>query len=199
MTGKDLLVAMSLVDEKYVDEAENKRLKRSLPMGWLSMAACLCILIGGAIFWLQPRCGSDCAPMENAAAGGSMLMDEETQASMEQVPEMNAGDSTQEMTSIPTVYIRIREWAENGFIGVVEDASGPDAGNIASGTTLTVYFDENTNIVMQTDGQLCRWEERMPTEEDFPVGTLVWVQYAAVEADGSIVAAVIDAAEEGAE
>lgn len=88
MKGKDLLEAMSLVDDKYVDEAENKRLKRGMPIGWLSMAACLCILIGGAMFWLQPRAGNDCAPMENAAAGGTLL--EDTLSRAEQEPENSA-------------------------------------------------------------------------------------------------------------
>lgn len=194
MTGKDLLEAMGLVDERYVDEAENKRLKRGVPMGWLSMAACLCILIAGAIFWLQPEVSNDCAVMENAA--GSFMPEQETMASMEQAPgspEMDDCEGTYEVNSDPAVYIRILEWRPDGFVGEVEAVSCADSGDMESGTLLTVYFDENTSVLIRMDGQSHRSENRMPTEEDFPLGTLVRVQYRAVAEDGSVVATVIDA------
>lgn len=201
MNGKDLLEAMSLVDEKYVDEAENKGLKRGMPMGWLSVAACLCVLIGGALFWLQPWAGSDSASAENMAAADMEL--DGTMAGKGNAPEaseMNYGDTMADAaymtTSDPSVYIRILEWNPDGFVGEVADVSAPDRGNIESGTILTVYFDDNTSVMIQTEGQNHRWEDRMPTEEDFPVGTLVNVQYHSVAADGSVVAAVIDAVEE---
>ena len=72
MNGKDLLEAMTYVDEKYVDEAEKQSLKRSVPLGWLSAAACLCILIGGAVFLLQPGVSKDCAAMPE---NGSVMED----------------------------------------------------------------------------------------------------------------------------
>ena len=54
MTGLELLEGLSFVDERFIQEAENARLGRSIPwMKWLSVAACLCILIVGAFAFGQ--------------------------------------------------------------------------------------------------------------------------------------------------
>ena len=45
MNGKDLLRGLNHVDERYVEEAEREKTGRKLPMGWLSAAACLCVLL----------------------------------------------------------------------------------------------------------------------------------------------------------
>ena len=48
MTGAELFDALSFVDEKYVQEAENTNLRHNTPwMKVLSVAACLCVLITG--------------------------------------------------------------------------------------------------------------------------------------------------------
>ena len=54
MTGLELLEGLSFVDERFIQEAENARLGRSIPwMKWLSVAACLCILVVGAFAFGQ--------------------------------------------------------------------------------------------------------------------------------------------------
>ena len=58
MTGTELFEALSFVDEKYIQEAENIYLRRNTPwMKVLSVAACLCILITGMYAYklLQPK------------------------------------------------------------------------------------------------------------------------------------------------
>lgn len=180
MNGNDLLRAMGHADEQYVAEAETKGLRKGLPLGWLSMAACLCILIGGALFWLQLRTGSDSTAMENAAVND--MLPEETHAEADET-DLGRGYG---------VYVRIREWTEEGFLGTVEGESSW----FAEGATVQVRFTESTNIMIYVDERTHRWEERKPTEEDFPVGTLVSVQFRKIAKDGSIVATVIDAVEE---
>ena len=52
MNGKDLMVGMSFVDEKFIQEAETKQIKKSRPFfvsKYISIAACFVILIGTAI------------------------------------------------------------------------------------------------------------------------------------------------------
>ena len=56
MSGKDLFEGMSYVDERFVDEAENKSYPKRVVSPWLkvaSMAACLCLLIF-CLYNLQP-------------------------------------------------------------------------------------------------------------------------------------------------
>ncbi|MBE6950007.1 MAG: hypothetical protein E7451_01555 [Ruminococcaceae bacterium] len=46
MTGKDLLVGLSCIDERFIDEAEHSRPSMAFP--WLriaSLAACLCLIL----------------------------------------------------------------------------------------------------------------------------------------------------------
>jgi hypothetical protein len=45
MNGNDLLNGLSHVEDRYVEEAEREKPGRKLPVGWLSMAACLCVLV----------------------------------------------------------------------------------------------------------------------------------------------------------
>ena len=52
MNGKDLMVAMSFVDEKFIQEAETKHIKKSTPFfvsKYIGVAACFVILIGTVI------------------------------------------------------------------------------------------------------------------------------------------------------
>ena len=56
MSGKDLFEGMSYVDERFVDEAENKTLPKRVVSPWIkvaSMAACLCLIIF-SLYNLQP-------------------------------------------------------------------------------------------------------------------------------------------------
>ena len=52
MNGKDLMVAMSFVDEKFIQEAETKHIKKSTPFfvsKYIGVAACFVLLIGTVI------------------------------------------------------------------------------------------------------------------------------------------------------
>lgn len=176
MTGKDLLEAMSLVDEKYVDEAESKHLKRGMPLTWLSMAACLCILICGAMFWLQPEVSNDGAVMENAAAG-EMIMDEEltrTEAALgdedKEMPPEYSMNSTENVdfnrNGEPCLTLRIDAWEGDGFVATVYGQRNTK--EYPFGTVVKVFFAEK----VWADG-----EYRQPTEDDYPVKNMVEVLF----------------------
>ena len=163
MNGKDLLEAMGSVDEKFVDEAENKIVRKRIPMGWLSAAACLCILIGGAMLWLKPVYTNDCA-MPESNGSSDMLSDETLAATEDSVhgpPEMNG--------RIPFMVLRIDGWNEEGFTGTLcgEEESW---GGILPGEEVTVLIE--WEIQVYGDGEV-----RIPTAEDFPEGSIVTVGF----------------------
>lgn len=192
MNGRELLEAMGHVEERYVDEAEYKMPRKSIPLGWISAAACLCILIGGAMLWIQPQVTNDSTAMENNG-GGNMAMESDV---AETAGTMKVTDGAV-LTEDPCVHVRILAWTEDGFTGLVE--CEPYSNTFADGTELTVRFGEKTSVMIYVDEATHRWEDRMPTEMDFPVGTLVCVQFQTILEDGAIFAAVIDAVEEGEE
>ena len=51
MTGKELLEGMSFVDDEIIQDSECRRTRRRVPMGLISMAACLCIVAGSVFAW----------------------------------------------------------------------------------------------------------------------------------------------------
>lgn len=55
MRGNELLDRMDLIDPEYVEAAEQMPAKKTrIPTGWIATAACLCILLAGAIAGIRP-------------------------------------------------------------------------------------------------------------------------------------------------
>lgn len=85
MTGKDLFDALRFVDERYIAEAESATLGRNTPwMKWVSLAACLCILITGVYAYnrMQFKGASESMAAPEAAAPEAM-----PEAAPEEAPE----------------------------------------------------------------------------------------------------------------
>lgn len=165
MNGKDLLEAMGHVEECYVDEAEYTCLRKRLPMGWISAAACMCILIGGAMLWLQPKYTNDCAMPERDGIADMQM--QETMAATEK--SENGTEMTDSDCRIPYMVLRIDGWNEDGFTGTLcgEEESW---GGILPGEEVAVLIEGAIQVF--GDG-----EYRIPTEEDFPVGSIVSVAF----------------------
>ncbi len=55
MNGKELLDALGLVEDRFVQEAEYGRLPRLWAplVGWLAAAACLCLVLMSGAYWLR--------------------------------------------------------------------------------------------------------------------------------------------------
>lgn len=177
MNGKDLLEAMGHVDEKYVDEAEYRTLKRRLPVGWLSVAACLCLLIGGAMFLLKPGYSNDCAAMPESNSGSNMAMDSnvaETDAAMtatgSTLPSLLApGESggaiygsDPDDNEPHELILWIEEWKGDHFVATVRTQGWL----YPSGTEVTVYFAEDVCV---------NGEYRQPKEDEFSEKDMVEV------------------------
>ena len=94
MTGTKLLEALSFVDEKYIQEAENAKLRTGTPwMKILSVAACLCILLTGV--YAFSRMQQKTAETEAAAPpmAGQDIVEEAAPAATAAAPEAALEDT----------------------------------------------------------------------------------------------------------
>lgn len=145
MSGKDLFEGMSYVDERFVDEAENKTLPKRIVSPWIkvaSMAACLCLIIF-SLYNLQPylnRGAAEGAGQEAADAvpEGAIEneMEQDSQESEVQTPAEGA------VGEVPSVILRVDEMTELGFIGTVTELVDTDIFEI--GMELNVVVADGT-------------------------------------------------------
>ena len=139
MTGKELLEALSFVDERFIAEAETARLGVRIP--WvkiLSAAACLCILIAG-VFALDnigyksaeteaaappaaiPEAAPEAAPEKAPAL-------EEAEAEAEPIPPYPAEDPIPagELHHIPYARLRVIHVEDDGSVTAIVEETDAD-------------------------------------------------------------------------
>ena len=170
MSGKNLFEGMSFVDERFVDEAENKSYPKRVVSPWIkaaSMAACLCLIIF-SFYNLQPYLRGETEGITGEGAADAMpegvLEDEKDQISQESAIENPAAESA---TRAPETMIRILKLTETGFVGTVHNNGGFTA------------FEDGTEIVVTID------TETDPNfkPEDYQIGDLVHVMYTEWDVD----------------
>ena len=164
MSGKDLFEGMSYVDERFVDEAENKAYPKRVVSPWIkvaSMAACLCLIIF-SLYNLQPYLRGETEGIAGEGAADAMpegvLEDEKDQISQESAIENPAEEGA---PRAPETMIRILKLTETGFVGTVHDNGGFNV--FEHGTEITVTVD------LETDPNF--------KPEDYQIGDLVYVMY----------------------
>ena len=111
MNGKDLFEAMSHVDERFVDEAENQMLPKTIP--WTkpaSIAACLCLLVL-AVYGLRPF-------LNRSETEGVLI--EDAQESAIGVP----GDVP--IGEVLYTILHVEKMTADGFIATVTDPGATD-------------------------------------------------------------------------
>ena len=170
MSGKDLFEGMSYVDERFVDEAENKTLPKRVISPWIkvaSMAACLCLIIF-SLYNLQPYLRGETEGITGEGAADAMpesiiedKMDLEPQESEIQVPAEEGA------ARAPETLIRITEVTDSGFVGTVQNNGGFTA------------FDDGTEITVTIDPET----EPNFKPEDYQIGDLVHVMYTEWDVD----------------
>ena len=163
MSGKELFEGMSYVDERYVDEAEQKTIAKRVTSPWIkivSMAACLCLVLFSMYklipYWdwnVTEQAAGEAAARPESAVEPEMGMEEQESASIaDEAPASRA----------PEMMVRIQEVTETGFIGTVQNVSGFTV--FADGTQITVTVDpdaykpDNLILVMYTS-----WDENEKT------------------------------------
>lgn len=178
MNGKDLFNGMSFVEERLVNEAETDRPEcvRTPWKRWTAFAACLCILIAGAVYgWdhllFHPHIGDTAGSADNALAQDSenVQVSQET-SRLEPAGSMPGGNGLGE---VPSVILRVDSVTETGFIGTVAEFVDTDV--IPIGTSLKVVITDDTHSDLKK-------EEFMPVEDVSGdsvtmVGSLICVQF----------------------
>lgn len=129
MTGKELFEAMGSIDERFVAEAETAAFpEKTLPIRWLALAACLCVILLGLY---QPR--------SPAATEGTP---ESTMAC-----EVSPGDGIasgvipESIEEVPSVILTVVELTDHGFRGTVTELVDTDIFEV--GMELNVIITEN--------------------------------------------------------
>ena len=161
MSGKDLFEAMSYVDERFVDEAENNPLSKRAVSAWIkaaSMAACLGLIVF-SVYTLHPYPQGETEGM--AAEGAAeltredVLEDEKEQVSQAAAIETPSAESVEE---VPTLILYVEDMTETGFFGTV--AQLVDTGAFEIGMKLNVVAADETqyktadgNSVMSEDSK----------------------------------------------
>ena len=157
MNGKDFFEAMSYVDERFVDEAENGKIPKttgSLWIRWGSLAACLCLMVL-AVYGLRPY-------WDRTATEGILIED---------VQEFVNG-TPGSIPEVPSVILYVDETTETGFVGIVTELVDTDV--LEVGMELNVVMADNTRH---------ETEDRIPSmsadsKADY-VGSYVCVQFIA--------------------
>ena len=147
MTGLELLEGLSFVDERFIAEADRAVLGRKVPwMKVLSVAACLCILIIGALAL------ENMGVKEEAAAPAAAAPESVTESAMEEAApkeESTAEEATEaaaavadgELEHIPYAVVRIVRSMEDGSFGAVVEEITQDPTALTVGMELTLVID----------------------------------------------------------
>lgn len=173
MNGNALFEGMGYVSEGFVDEAEYACLpqissKRWKP--WISVAACLCLVIAG-MFWIwNPR--APATSDSNTSAGQELEVQDDTAAAT-----APAGGVLQDQPAagaeVPSLILRVEARGDLGFTGRVEQLTDTDIFPV--GTVLTVILADQAAEVTRGEGSASREEIQLP--QQVTDGALVLVQF----------------------
>lgn len=173
MTGKGILEALSFVDEAYIEEAETDKVNnrgKKIVKALLPLAACLCVMIWGVINRDIPSAGEQAQQETGQMAIAETVCYEKDNSLQAEAPIM----SDVEASEVPTVVLSVIEWTGEGFTAVVSRTVDTDI--LAVGLVLQVEMLPNFCVeTFQRD--LLYVERRVPTEADYPAGTLIQVRF----------------------
>lgn len=122
MSGKELFEGMSYVDERFVDEAENKTIPKRIVSPWIkvaSMAACLCLIIF-SLYNLHPYLRG-----ETEGAAGQIAEDAmpeggaENELMQESQESLIVAPGDRPTREVPSVILYVDEMTDLGFVGTV--------------------------------------------------------------------------------
>lgn len=176
MTGKSILEALSFVDEAYIEEAETGKLPAVFPVKkLLPLAACLGVALTGLYFADFSAAGENASDMENLQVYQEIAVENQNKVGNALCDESEVvTDQEQQpyVSEVPSIIVRIESWEENGFTATV--ARHVDSEAIPIGQTVRVEF------MPEADPE---------PEEAYPVGTLVQVRCASIDAQTGVILA----------
>lgn len=144
MNGKDLLLALSFVDEAYVRESEGNRLPVQWKR-WASMAACLCLIL--AAVWMWPGIGPESESTLDDVISQSGNVSPAPERSTEP-PAEDSVDVYMEDAEVPAVIVRIDAVDGKGFTATVVKLVDTEIYPV--GTELTVRLSPENELKEST-------------------------------------------------
>ena len=185
MKGKHLMEALNQVDERFLEEAEEPlKLPKSRGIFWISAAACLCLLVLGGM--LLP--GMNREEEQKTYPGGVQLSNETlaiedpgdgatpTIAPANSYPVSPAdGGERPGNAEQPSVILKITRWTDTGLDAVVDGLA--DTSLIPAGTEVKVIFSQNCCYATPAEDYGWRLIDEKPTEETYPAGSRILVQF----------------------
>lgn len=153
MNGKELLEALSFLDEDLLEEPA--QVKKIPWRRWVSLAACLCVLIFGVVSLTQLKNASvtegmadECAPETLAAAGAAPEAPQESADTAEENRTMDNYSAESAAEEAP-LKVRLVELTEGGFVAQVltEDQD-------LEGLTVTVLLTEDARVPELIPGEI---------------------------------------------
>lgn len=137
MNGRDLLEAMSFLDEELIAQAEPK--PRSFRWQWAAaLAACFCAVLLGSLC-LNTLQGTKSDHMESV----QFALPGEADSSDMLYDEGNGRNETACAAVVSDTRIRVEELTEDGFRGIALE----DSADWSEGTTLLVIFSESEALI----------------------------------------------------
>ncbi len=188
-----------LNEELILERSRSQKMQKSLWIKYMSVAACLCVVVLGMLAWQHYRINilnnDTCDGVGNTIGNDEdlegMINSDGLTGGPSQgldgvVPDGTAPDGTLDgavdgsvsLGELPSVLVRIDEWQENGFKGRV--AGIVDTDIFAEGTKIRVIFNENISVGIEINGGM-KFETGVPDKADFPIGSIVRVQFVKFE------------------
>ena len=147
MTGLELLEGLSFVDERFIAEADRVSIARKTPwMKVLSVAACLCILIMGALALENMGVKEEAAAPAAPAAVTESAMEEAApreESTTEEATEAGDTAADGELEHIPYAVVRIICSMDDGSFEAMVEEITQDPTALAVGMELTLVIDPN--------------------------------------------------------
>jgi len=158
VNGKELLEAMSFIDEEWVQASEAPP-RAHRPGPWIRAAACVCLLIMG--LWSFHIFGNQAKKAESAIEETSLYESQADNAlgadCVEAAPAAPAAEPMEteapRSVELSSAVVLVTELAEDGFTGSIQE----NALSLAQDTQVRVLFMEDfTPGVLPEVGQHCR-------------------------------------------
>lgn len=192
MSGKELFEGMSYVDERFVDEAENKTIPKRMISPWLkvaSMAACLCLICFSIyhLNQLQDRDVTDGAAADSAAVqenpGEGLQSGLESELKQDSLESAMAAEDRpvsedRPASRAPEMVLRVEKMTDTGFIGTVTEPASIG------------IFDVDAELTVV-------WDPAEEAPEGYDTGSLVHVMFTSWDEEAmTIVASMLGVVEE---
>ena len=159
MTNKNIYMSLGGLDPELIMKAapaeKVQKKKKNGWMKWASLAACLCLVVVGAL---------TIPFLQNESPHGDIIIPLST------------------LPQAETMSVELVEWYWNGFRGIVVDAS--DNSIFSAGDELEVHFDDSTEILLD-DGTVMVFntKESDTNAIGWKDGSIVTVKFATYDED----------------